>query len=489
MRWIFAILIPLFISQAVAQNITISYPIAWSLSLGQAVPFAGLNVVDANIGATTDVVTITLSGAAGGALASNSLSAGATLTGTGPYTLTTTPANLQADVQSLLYAPSNLASTTEDFSVSVSSFQTTQLGIAATGTIELNNLALTDETSYPAPTGTFTPRNFKGVNIAGAENTYPASSQFSYIYPAAMELDYWASKGMGLIRMPVQIRRLQPASYGPLDPIGRTDEPAVAGSAPGTQTNLLAIKAVLDRAFANNMWVVIDPHTFGGIQDTITNTNRLIGTDAEGTAQFVDWWIRVATKFGKYPNAIFGLMNEPFSQTAAQWKTGAVAAINGIAQVTMARWVFIPGTSFTGGHSWISSGNAAAWAGYVPPAGMNIAFEMHEYLNSDFSGQHAVCAGFGSAPMTAATAWANTNGFKIWIGEIGWSQDPSCPPDATTLMSYFSANQPTYLGWAYWVGGSQAFYGGYVYTVSPTGYPTGPFTDKPQTSILTNNLN
>ena len=488
MRFAIAALSLLLSTQAFA-DVTVSYPISWAQKFGQPQPFSGLAVADTNAGATQDIVTIYLSGPAGGTLSSAALSSGATLTGSGPYTLTTTPANLQADVQSLIYVPASLANTTEDFLLSVASYQVTQLGTAATGTIELSNLALTTEVPYPAPTGTFTPRNFKGVNIAGAENYYPSSSQYNYIYPASMELDYFASKGLGLIRMPVQIRRLQPVSYGPLDPVGRTDEPAVAGSAPGTQTNLLAIKAVLDRALTDGLYVVIDPHNYGYILDTATNTQRLIGSDPEATAQFVDWWIRVSTVFQNYPNVIFGLMNEPNAQTAAQWQSGAAAAISGIAQVTTARWVFIPGTSYTGGHSWVSSGNGAAWAGYVPPTGMQIAYEMHEYLDSDYSGSHAVCAGQGSAPMVAATQWAQTNNAKIWIGEIGWSQDPSCPPDATNLMGYFTANEPTYLGWAYWVGGSQAFYGSYNYTAQPTGYPTGPFTDKPQMSILTGNLN
>jgi endoglucanase len=488
MRILFALILVFFFAPANAQTLTISYPVPFGISAGAATPFAGISINDANPGATSDIVTISLIGTSGGTLSGNNL------TGTGPYTLTTTPANMNSDLAALTYIPSVLNGSFMIFGLSVTSFQTTILGTAS-GAVELDGLVLTTEIPYPAPIGTFTPRNFKGVNIAGAENTYPSTSQYNYIYPAAMELDYWASKGMGLIRMPVRLRRIQPNSYGRLDPAGRIDEPAVAGSASGTQTNLLAIKAVLDRAFIDGLYVVIDPHDFGFIHDTNTNTDRQVGADHEGTAQFVDWWIRVATVFKNYPNVIFGLMNEPEQETATQWKMGATAAINGIAQVTTARWVFIPGTFFTGGHSWVSSGNATAWAGYVPPAGMNIAFEMHEYLDSDFSGQHAVCAGFGSSPMTAATAWANINGFKIWIGEIGWSQDASCPPDAAALMGYFTANEPTYLGWAYWVGGSSAFYQAwngtapYALSAIPAGYPSGPFTGAPQTSILTGNLN
>jgi endoglucanase len=490
MKYILAILIALVTGDGLrAQSLQIYYPTPLTIVSGVPAPFAGISVSDTYLGATTDIVTIIVSGSGGGTLS------GPGLTGSNPYTLTTTPSAITGALQALLYTPSNLANATANFDITITSSQIITLG-NGTGSIELDNLNLTDETSYPVPPGTFTPRNFKGVNIAGAENAYPASSggcspncSYNYIYPAVSELDYWSSKSMGLIRLPLQIRRLQPTSYGPLDPIGRTDEPAVAGSTPGTQTNLIAIKAVLDRALTDGLYVIIEPHNFGYIRDTNTGTDRLIGADAEGTAQFVDWWIRVSTKFKNYPNVIFGLMNEQHDQTASQWKTGAVAAINSIAQVTTARWVFIPGTSWTGGHSWVSSGSGAAWAAYVPPAGMQIAFDMHEYLDSDFSGTHAVCAGFGSSPMTGAVSWAQTNGFKIHIGEIGWSQDASCPADATALMSYFSASQPTVIGWAYWVGGSQAFYGGYFQTVQPTGYPAGPFTDKPQTSILTGNLN
>jgi hypothetical protein len=62
-------------------------------------------------------------------------------------------------------------------------------------------------------------------------------------------------------------------------------------------------------------------------------------------------------------------------------------------------------------------------------------------------------------------------------------------------MGYFTANEPTYLGWAYWVGGSSAFYQAwngtapYALSAIPAGYPSGPFTGAPQTSILTGNLN
>lgn len=352
-----------------------------------------------------------------------------------------------------------------------------------TDAVTVLGLLLTPETPFPTPAGNFVPVNFKGVNIAGGENQYPASSQYNYIYPQNSELDYFAAKGFGLIRMPLSARRLQPASYGPLDPADRTDEPAISGSTPGTQVNLVNIKRVLDYAFTKGMYVVFDPHDYGYIADTKTKTNRLIGRDPEGTAQFCDLWTRIATKFMHYPNAIFGLMNEPHDQTAAEWFTGATAAINAIAAVTKLQWVLIPGTSWSGGHSWVQSGNAAAWAGYKPPAGLKTAFDLHQYLDSDSSGSHAVCSFDAAASMVGATTWARTNSVKLFVGEVGWSQDASCPPLASSFMAYLKANKDVYLGWSYWVGGSAAFYGSYMFTAQPING-----VDQPQIGILTANL-
>jgi hypothetical protein len=361
MRAIAASLALLLIGAANSQSI--NYPTPLTIIAGAGAPFAGVVVTDPNVGATTDTVTIILSGSAGGVLS------GPGLTGSNPYILAGTPQTITGLLQALTYAPAAYGNSQAEFDLTVVSTAITTFG-SATGAVQVQNINLTNEVPFPAPIGTFTPRNFKGVNIAGAENAYPSSSQYNYIYPAAIELDYWASKGIGLIRMPLQIRRLQPQSYGMLDPIGRTDEPAVAGSTPGTQTNLLAIKAVLDRALTDGLYVVLDPHDYGYIQDTNTNTARLIGADPEATGQFIDWWLRMATVFKNYPNVVFGLMNEPHAQTAAQWQSGAVAAINAIAQVTTSRWVFVPGTAYTGANSWVQSGNGAAWAGYVPPTGM-----------------------------------------------------------------------------------------------------------------------
>lgn len=454
-------------------------------------PFTGVTISDNNTGTPTDAVTITVSGS-GGTLSGSGLS------GTGPYSLASAvPATITSQLQALTFTPAGAAGTSATLTLAVSSSAGTSVSNAATVVSVIAVAAA--ETSYAAPSGTFAPVSYKGVNIAGADNTYPSGSQYNYIYPQNSEIDYFASKGMGLIRMPIQTRRFQPASYGALDPAGRTDEPAVSGSTAGTQTNLLSIKRVLDYAFTKGIRVIIDLHNYGGITDTLTNSSRTIGADSEGTAQFVDVWTRIATKFKNYPNVIWGLENEPVGMSAAQWKTGATAAINAIASVTTAQLVLIPGgANYTGAHDWTSSGNAAAWTGYVPPTGLPIAFEMHQYLDSNDSGTSTtVVAGKGAGVLDQsgglATTWCRNNGFKAFLGEVGWSFNDSQTSggvpstEGKAIFDFMSANSDVWMGWSYWLGGSSAFYGSYIYNVVPTG-SAGAYTDKPQMAILTAHL-
>jgi len=467
-----------------------------TISNKQSTPFTGATILDTNSGSPTDTVTITLTGTAGGTLSGTGLS------GSGPYTMGPAPAaTITTQLNALLYTTSASPAATETMALNVVS--SAGPSSSDSHTVVTIIAVAPAETPFPAPSGTFMPRNLSGVNISGGEQPYPSASggctpncSYNYSYPQNQEIDYWSSKGFGMIRMPTQTRRLQQFSYGALDPAGRTDEPpnAYRVFSAGSQTNLLSIKAVLDRARADGMHVMLDLHNFGTIFDTLANTNRTIGADAEATNQFVDIWTRLATKFKNYDNIVWNIENEPVGMTVAQWKTAAVATINAIASVTTTQAIFVPGgANFTGAHDWIGSGNGAAWAGYVPPVGMPFYFDMHEYLDSDFSGTHAVCVQTTSV-MDAATSWARTNGYKVFIGESGWSQDTSCPPLATSLFSYLTTNNDVYHGYAYWVGGNSLFYGAwnvggaYIYSAVPAGYPAGPFTDAPQQTIMHNNI-
>jgi aryl-phospho-beta-D-glucosidase BglC (GH1 family) len=62
---------------------------------------------------------------------------------------------------------------------------------------------------------------------------------------------------------------------------------------------------------------------------------------------------------------IFGLMNEPNALPASQWVSAANAAIEGIRGTGATNLILVPGVSWTGAHSWVSSGNSVAMLNIV----------------------------------------------------------------------------------------------------------------------------
>ena len=176
-------------------------------------------------------------------------------------------------------------------------------------------------------------------------------------------------------------------------------------------------------------------------------------------------------------------MNEPNKQTAKEWRAVAEYGVYGIRKAGAKQLILIPGTSWTGAHSWVKSGNAAAWTGFKDS---NFAFEMHQYLDSDDSGTHSSCvAGKGNVVLQAATDWARANHYKLFIGEMGWANNTTCLTEGTNLTNYMSKNADVWNGWTYWSAGkwiSQT----YMYMLTPANL-TKP-TDKPQMKALVANL-
>ncbi len=322
--------------------------------------------------------------------------------------------------------------------------------------------------SFPAPRS-FPPlaNNTKGPNLSGAEfNPGPGKRiNFDYTYPSTKEIEYYVSKGFGIMRMPFDISRAYPTPYSPLN-----------------LTEIIYMRLTVDHALSKGMYVILDPHNFGFIYDGRTGAKREIGVDDEGTKMFADFWGRMGAMYKNFPNVFFGLMNEPNQQTAAQWYSGAVPAIKAIRDAGANQTILIPGSAWTGAHTWISSGNAAAWAGFEGDPKKNFAFEMHQYLDSDSSGTHNTCVANSSASLEAATNWLATNKFKGFLAEFGWSTDSSCTNEGPPFMDYISAHSDVWMGWTWWCGGPW-YPSTYMYMLDPISF-TPPIVDRPQMAVL-----
>jgi endoglucanase len=309
--------------------------------------------------------------------------------------------------------------------------------------------------------------NYKGPNLSGGEfNSGPNRTlNYNYVFPTTDEIDYYAMKGFGIIRLPFDIARAYDHAYSPLN-----------------TTQMGYIKSTVDYCLTKGMRVLLDPHNFGTIYDNRTGERRFIGRDVEGTNLFADFWGRMGTLFKNYPNVIYGLMNEPHAVNASEWYSGAVPAIKAIRAASATQMIFIPGTFYSGAHAWNSSHNAAVWAGFKGDPLNNFAFEMHQYLDVDSSGTHKACHVNASHSLIGATEWLIANKFKGFLGEFGWSDDPTCDNESIAFIGYLSANPHAWLGWTWWCGGPW-YPWSYMYRLDPLDF-IEPYIEKPQMATL-----
>jgi endoglucanase len=188
------------------------------------------------------------------------------------------------------------------------------------------------------------------------------------------------------------------------------------------------------------------------------------------------------TMHKNYPNVFFGLMNESNQQTAEQWYKRAVPAIKAIREAGATQLILIPGTGWTGAHSWNSTGNPAVWTGFKGDPLNNFAFEMHQYLDIDSSGTHNTRTTNCSASLEVATAWVTANKFKGFLAEFGWSTDSSCTNEGSAFLDYLTSNSNVWMGWTWWCG-DPWYPSNYIYTLDPISL-TAPIVDRSQMAVL-----
>ena len=276
----------------------------------------------------------------------------------------------------------------------------------------------------------------RGVNLAGAEFG-KARGVFGkdYTYPSAETIAYFAGKGFNAVRLPFRWEHLQPR-------LGRGFDKAERRRLAGT------VKALR----AAGMTVILDPHNYAAYD------GRQIGTDAVPDSAFSDFWRRLAEDYRTDAGVQFGLMNEPHDMPAGQWLSAANAAIAAIRGTGAQNLVLVPGTAWTGAHSWEEEreggANGAVMLAIEDPAD-NHAYEVHQYLDADFSGKAPVCprADDAVAALERFTLWLKRNGKRGFLGEFGGSSDPACLDGLARMTALVARESAVWTGWTYWAAG------------------------------------
>ena len=290
--------------------------------------------------------------------------------------------------------------------------------------------------TYPTPT---LPSAEIGVNLSGGEfaaDKLPGRLGTDYVWPTSTEINYYDTRGFTLARIPFLPERICPAIGGGLNAVYRD-----------------ALLAAVDAVRAKGMWAVLDLHGFW-------QYNGAFITEA----QLTYIWTQLAIAVGTRNKVILGLMNEPNGVPATTVVAVQNTVINAIRAAGYVGVIAVSGTAYSGAHSWVTSGNAAAFTSLVPDPG--VIFDIHQYLDADGAGDTANCV-VGSSPTLAGdgvfrlspfTTWARANGRKALLGE--WSFTPGstkCDTWAPDLLDYLGANDDVWCGHSYWANFPTAF--------------------------------
>jgi len=310
------------------------------------------------------------------------------------------------------------------------------------------------------------PAHLTGLNIAGAEfngRKIPGVAGTDYFYPPRATIDYVASKGLNTIRVPFLWERMQPQLNGPLD-----------------AAELQRLSSVVQYATGKGLYVVLDVHNYAYYRQ------QVIGSVAVPADALAGLWQRLAEAFQSNGQVGFGLMHEPKGLPTETWLDAANRAIAAIRQAGAQNTVFVPGNAWTGAHSWASTSygtpNATAMKNIVDPAN-NFVYELHQYLDSNYSGTHPECKSetVGVTTLKSVTGWLRQNNKKGFLGEFGAGSDPTCLAALDAMLKFMDDNRDVWMGWTYWAAG--AWPPSYFTSVQPVNGQ-----DRPQMSVLLRHL-
>ncbi|KAH8672843.1 glycoside hydrolase superfamily [Tricladium varicosporioides] len=278
---------------------------------------------------------------------------------------------------------------------------------------------------------------------------------YQFINTAAIDT-YVDQNGVNLFRVAFLLERMCPLATGLGSTFNETYYQEFASA-----VNYITV--------TKGAYCILDPHNYMRYNNPSQQpmTGSIIGdtTDSKAatTSQFATFWATLAGRFKSNEKVIFGLMNEPHDMNTNLILANDQAAINAIRAAGANQLILAPGNGYTGGHSWTQdySGNSPASSAVmykITDPVNNTAFDIHEYLDSDFSGSHSVCSQAAATNLAPLTTWLQTYGFKAMITEFGAANGTQCASYVTDMVNYMAAND-VYIGWTAWAAGP--FWGSY----------------------------
>jgi endoglucanase len=297
----------------------------------------------------------------------------------------------------------------------------------------------------------------RGANAAGAEfsDVLPGVFGKNYTYPSTKTLTYLRSKGMNVVRLPFRWERLQKKQFAAFD-----------------QAELKRLQDTVATATGLGMTVVLDPSNFAKYY------GDLIGSKAVPVEAFADFWRKLGKLYAGREDVIYLIMNEPAYIDAKDWLPSANAAIAAIRETGADNFLLVPGTIWTAAVHWYADqpggSNAEVMRGVVDPIN-HYGFDIHQYLDDDYSGTKAACnrVGEAMAALRKVTDWMEETGNRAFLGEFGGHARPDCYSGLAQVTGFLNSRPDIWAGWTIWAAGD--WWGDYPLSIQPN--DTG---DRPQ---------
>lgn len=222
---------------------------------------------------------------------------------------------------------------------------------------------------------------------------------------------------------------------------------------------LADLKRTVNYITSKGGYAIGDPHNYGRWKDVIITDSAAFGT----------WCKNLANEFKDTPNYIFDTNNEYHDLDQQLVFDLNQACINGIRSAGAKQLILVEGNAWTGAWSWVSSGNAASLIALTDSEN-NIAYEMHQYLDSDSSGTSPQCVSSTilKERLAEATAWLEENNVRGFLGEVGAGSNDQCIQAVYDGICE-AASSGAWIGVTWWAAGP--WWGDYFQSIEP---PSGP---------------
>jgi endoglucanase len=190
-------------------------------------------------------------------------------------------------------------------------------------------------------------------------------------------------------------------------------------------------------------------------------TGSVIGNssdpNAATTEQFAELWGELASRFKDNERVLFGIMNEPHDMPTQLVFDNNQAAVDAIRATGATNLILVPGNNWSGGHSWTQNWGGdllpnSEFMGKINDPADNWVLDIHEYLDTDYSGTLPECVNPYDEAMAELTAWLKETGLKAMVTEFGGSNSAGCADMLSGALEYLESNEE-YIGWTAWAAG------------------------------------